>query len=327
MPRRFGDRGALLGALLGLAGFALWLGNRSPAPEGDPPARPRLLAHRGMAQEYHRDGLTGETCTAARMLPPRHGFLENTLDGVAEAFRLGAALVEVDVQPTTDGHWVVFHDWTLDCRTDGHGVTRDQPLALLRGLDVGHGYTADGGRSFPFRGRFVGAMPTLEELLAAFPGRRLLLNLKGGDAEEGRALAAWLRARPELDLARLSFSGAEAPVAELRGALGARTLTKEGVRDCLGGYLLTGWTGHVPAACRHGIVYLPVNVAPWMWGWDRRFLARMQAADAEVWVIGPYTGGWSDGLDEPADLARLPPGFAGGISTDRLDVVREFYGS
>ena len=44
-------------------------------------------------------------------------------------FAAGADVVELDVHPTTDGEFAVFHDWTLDCRTDGHGVTREHSMA------------------------------------------------------------------------------------------------------------------------------------------------------------------------------------------------------
>jgi glycerophosphoryl diester phosphodiesterase len=33
------------------------------------------------------------------------------------AFDLGADIVELDVHPTVDGSFVVFHDWTVECRT------------------------------------------------------------------------------------------------------------------------------------------------------------------------------------------------------------------
>ena len=86
-------------------------------------------------------------------------------------FAAGADIVELDVHPTTDGEFAVFHDWTLDCRTDGQGVTREHSMAYLKKLDIGHGYTADGGKTFPFRGKGIGLMPTLAEVLEAFPQR------------------------------------------------------------------------------------------------------------------------------------------------------------
>jgi glycerophosphoryl diester phosphodiesterase len=114
-------------------------------------------------------------------------------------------------------------------------------------------------------------------------------------------------------------------MAVLRDHLGARTLSKGSLKSCLLGYVAFGFTGFVPASCRHSVVYVPINVAPWLWGWDRVLLDRFAAVDAELYVIGPYTGGWSDGLDDPADLARLPAGYAGGISTDTIDLVAPIY--
>ena len=110
-------------------------------------------------------------------------YLENTIASIEAAFAAGADIVEFDVHPTTDGHFAVFHDWTVDCRTEGHGVTREHTLAELKALDIGYGYTADGGKTFPFRGKGVGLMPSLDEVLAAFPMRRLLINVKSNDPD------------------------------------------------------------------------------------------------------------------------------------------------
>ena len=84
--------------------------------------KPVLLAHRGIAQRFDERELKNDTCTAARMLPSSHEYLENTISSMRAGFAAGADIVELDVHPTTDGEFAVFHDWTLDCRTDGHGV-------------------------------------------------------------------------------------------------------------------------------------------------------------------------------------------------------------
>jgi glycerophosphoryl diester phosphodiesterase len=91
-----------------------------------------LLAHRGLAQTYDVAGVESDTCTATRIHPPEHSFLENTLPSMRAAFAAGADIVESDVHPTTDGHFAVFHDWTVDCRTEGRGVTREHTLAQLK---------------------------------------------------------------------------------------------------------------------------------------------------------------------------------------------------
>jgi len=80
--------------------------------------KPGLLAHRGIAQRFDERDLKNDTCTAARMLPPSHEYLENTIESMRAGFAAGADVVELDVHPTTDGEFAVFHDWTLDCRTD-----------------------------------------------------------------------------------------------------------------------------------------------------------------------------------------------------------------
>ena len=149
-------------------------GGQPAAADRAPRARPDLFP-RGPDRRY----LHGEPHR-----PAEHRFLENTLAAFSAAFAAGADIVEFDVHPTTDGAFVVFHDWTLDCRTDGHGGTREHSLAELKALDVGYGYTADGGKTFPFRGAGVGLMPTLDEVLAAFPGRRFLINVKSDDPSE-----------------------------------------------------------------------------------------------------------------------------------------------
>src|SRR5690606_3335319 len=37
-----------------------------------PTEKPLVIAHRGLGQTYHREGITGETCTAERIYPPEH---------------------------------------------------------------------------------------------------------------------------------------------------------------------------------------------------------------------------------------------------------------
>jgi Glycerophosphoryl diester phosphodiesterase family len=91
--------------------------------------QPSLLAHRGLGQSFDLTRIRSDTCTASRMLPPRHSFLENTIASIQEAFRLGADVVELDVHPTTDGQFAVFHDWTLECRTNGTGVIRAHTMS------------------------------------------------------------------------------------------------------------------------------------------------------------------------------------------------------
>jgi len=117
-------------------------------------------------------------------------FPENTMDAFRAAVELGAEGFELDVHRTADGHIVVFHDDTLERTTSGSGTIQARSLEELRGLDAGFRFSPDGGRSFPFRGGGVG-VPTLAEVLEAFPGVPVIIEIK----QETPAL--------EEDLARL----------------------------------------------------------------------------------------------------------------------------
>ena len=285
--------------------------------------KPVLLAHRGLAQRFDERDLKNDTCTAARMLPPTHEYQENTISSMRASFAAGADIVELDVHPTTDGEFAVFHDWTLDCRTDGQGVTREHSMADLKKLDIAHGYTADGGKTFPFRGKGVGQMPTLAEVLSTFPQARLLINVKSRDASEGEKLAAVLAKLPTERRAQIMVYGGDEPVQAVRTRLPEiRTISRATIKSCLLGYIGYGWTGLVPKACNNAMVMLPINVAPWMWGWPDRFLNRMKAANSEVFVLGPYRGGeFSTGIDTPEQFARLPQNYSGGFWTNEIEVI------
>ncbi|WFU13928.1 glycerophosphodiester phosphodiesterase family protein [Bradyrhizobium sp. CB3481] len=289
---------------------------------------PVLLAHRGIAQRFDERDLTNDTCTAARMLPSGHQYLENTIDSMRASFTAGADIVELDVHPTTDGEFAVFHDWMLDCRTDGHGVTREHSMAYLKKLDIGHGYTSDGGKTFPFRGKAVGLMPTLAEVLAAFPQQRLLINVKSRDASEGEKLVDVLSKLPSERQAQIMVYGGDEPVDIVRTRLPEiKTISRATIKGCLLGYIGYGWSGMVPRACHNAMVMVPVNVAPFLWGWPDRFLSRMKAARSEVFVLGPYQGGgFSTGIDTAEQFARLPPNYAGGIWTNEMETIAPLAG-
>lgn len=288
-----------------------------------PDAAPLLLAHRGLGQDFTREGLTGETCTATRMLPPEHSFLEDTLPSMEAAFAYGAAIVEFDIHPTIDGHFAVFHDWTLDCRTNGTGVTREQTLAYLKTLDVGYGYTADGGKSFPFRGQGVGLIAALEEVLTAFPDRQLLINIKSNDPHEGELLAATLAPLPLARQQQLMVYGAELPIAVVRTQVPAvRTMSGESLKGCLLRYWAFGWSGYRPARCTNMLLLIPTNVAPWLWGWPHRFVQRMASLNTDVFLVDDYAGGsFSEGINSLGDLEKVPPAYTGGVWTDRIDII------
>ena len=315
--KRFG-----LLACLGCA-LALWWGNTSSRSSRTAEQR-TLLAHRGIHQGYDRTNLKNDDCTATRMPTPTHGYLENTLASMKAAFEAGAEVVEIDIHPTTDGHFAVFHDWDLACRTNGKGVTREQSLTYLQSLDIGHGYTFDGGKSYPFRGHFVGAMPSLTQVLEAFPGERFLINIKSRDPSEGARLGAYLAKLPQERQRMLMVYGKmAAPIASLRETLPDMTvMSKEILLSCLGQYMATGWLGHVPEACHNTVVFVPFAYRKLLWGWPNRFVQRMGEHDAPVVLVGPFDSqSLSRGLDQVEQVDLLDEEYSGAIWTNAIEAL------
>lgn len=287
---------------------------------------PLLLAHRGLGQTFTMEGITNDTCTAERIYEPEHPYLENTISSMEAAFRAGADVVEFDVHITKDDQFAVFHDWTLDCRTNGKGTTGDYTMAELKKLDIGYGYTADQGRTFPFRGKGINLMPSLTEVLAHFPDKAFLIDIKSSDPYEGQLLALYLSALPAQQQSLLAAYGGDEPIAALKERMpDFRVMSKATMKSCLVPYLAIGWTGYMPAACKDTELHIPEKIAPWLWGWPNRFLNRMENSDTRVIVVGGDGRDFSSGLDTPEDVDRLPANYSGGIWTNRIDRIGGLY--
>jgi glycerophosphoryl diester phosphodiesterase len=315
-------RGRIMGGIALLAMASLYLVNASwlaPAPTGTP----LVYAQRGIYQRFSHDSLSERDCTATRMLPPTNPYLENTLPSIRAAFDAGAGVTSLAIHPTTDGEFAVFHDWGLDCRTNGHGDTRKQSMRYLKSLDIGYGYTADGGRTFPFRGKGIGLMPTLHEALTAFPGKRFIITFKSNDASEANKLVAYLKAHHDPVDGRLWAIGGDRPIDRLHQLVPqARVSSKQRMKFCSIGYLALGWGGHVPETCRGGFIVVPLNWRWAYWGWPNRFLDRMRHNDVVVMLAGRMNkGAGLPSLSNAADLDAVPRGFSGLIVTDTLETI------
>ena len=314
----------LFGFGLATAMLLLTLVNASwiaPTPRGSP----LLLSHRGIYQQFSREGVDRyKTCTATRIEPPVHDYLENSVRSMQDAQRLGADMIEMDIAPTKDGKIMIFHDWTLECRTEGKGPIRDRTAAELKALDIGYGYSADGGKTFPLRGKGRGAMPTLEEAIAALPNTRILFHFKSNDPREADMLAAALKAsRRKVEDIPDAFYGPPAPVERIRTHFPKSwAWSIEGTKQCTKDYFLYGWTSIVPESCRNGTLAIPLNMQWLAWGWPNRLLDRMDKVGARVMVSGPYRRKTeSSGLDRPEQLGKIPSTFNGYIWVEDIWTV------
>ncbi|MEO6395179.1 MAG: glycerophosphodiester phosphodiesterase family protein [Devosia sp.] len=314
-------RKILIGLVVVVAAIALWNAPfLAPALDG----APRLIAHRGQHQNFDRTGLTNDSCTATMIREPIVREIENTLPAMQAALAAGAYAIELDVHPTTDGQFAVFHDWTLDCRTEGTGETRSHDMEYLKTLDVGYGYTADGGKSFPLRGTGIGMMPELAEVLAAMPEARFVINFKSNEAREGDMLGALVSAHTEWRDAVWGAYGGDPPTNEAKAKLpDLKVWTRKGPTACLLQYEGYGWTGFVPPACRNAMVMVPINVAPFLWGWPNLFLKRMADVGTDVIVTGPFAPGDPGvaGIDSAEDAAKVPAGFPGYVWTNEIATI------
>jgi len=287
--------------------------------------RPVLIAHRGLAQCFDISEVEWDTNTARIIYPPEHPYLENTIPSMEAAFACSADIVEFDLRLTKDKELAVFHDYLLEYRTDGSGLVSEHTMEELRTLDVGYGYTADAGLSYPFRGTGIGLLPSLDDVLSSFPTQAFLIHVRDGGAETASILAErFARMTPER-LSRITMYGDETTLRILRERWPEmKMLISSDMKKGRIQYLFFGWTGRVPEILLNAEIHLPLRYAKLLWGWPDRFMERMEEAGV-FFVLVDGEGSWSEGFDTEEDIARIPPGFRGGIWTERIDIVGPLY--
>lgn len=275
----------------------------------------RLLAHRGMHQTFSHEGVTDETCTAQLIDAPVHSYLENTIASMAAAFERGAAVVELDIAPTADDVLVVFHDWTVDCRTEASGAIRDLTWPETSTLDIGYGYTSD-GTTFPFRGLGIGLMPTLEQVLEDFPNGRFLINFKSNDVAEARLLFELVQSA-EANHQIWAVYGAHDAVAEYRSLSGTRGFSERTVTDCLIAYARIDLSAAPPTECHDTVVLLPIDLAELVPGGPTMLAQRLATIGTDLILRGPQ----SSGIDTVQAFNDLPEGLNAFVWTNRIDLI------
>jgi glycerophosphoryl diester phosphodiesterase len=161
-------------------------------------------------------------------------FPSNTMYAFERSLQVGADMLELDVGVTKDGQVVVMHDTTVDRTTNGHGTVASFTLGQLRRLDAaywfsggGNAYRHDRARSaYRLRGVATGrrkppkgfttadfSVPTLKEVLRAFPRTPINIEIKGRTKAEALdeyltnadALARTLKSTKRRDLIVVSF--------------------------------------------------------------------------------------------------------------------------
>ncbi len=236
---------------------------------------------------------------------------ENTLPAFRMAVeRYRTQMLELDVHLTRDGELVVAHDATLERCTDGAGPLAALTFAELQRLDAGFQFTPDEGRTFPFRGQGV-RLPLLREVLRAFPGLRINLELKPEIPGPEQALAQVLREEHAME--RVCMGSEHDAVAERLVAL-MPDACHFYPRDALTAYVLTLRGGEQPLVDeRYTVIDMPL------------YFGEMRLVDEDFLRATAAHGKWVNvwTVDDPDEMRRLVSERVGGIMTDRPDLLRQ----
>ncbi|MFJ7738339.1 glycerophosphodiester phosphodiesterase family protein [Lysinibacillus sp. NPDC097287] len=324
MKKRKIKRTYIILGVLTLLVVMVWMNNTSLFYSKD--TNYKILAHRGLAQTFDISKVEYDTNTAEIIYPPEHPYLENTIPSMRAAFDHGADVVELDIKLTKDHQLAVFHDFTLEYRTNGKGEVKDYMMNELKKLDVGYRYMADNGESYPFRGKGIGMMPSLDEVFAAFPNKEFLIHDKDGDMETTKVLwDSYLSkmSKKQLDKITVYGDGDSEGFDYLRSKhVEMKLLTKTMMINALLKYELVGWTGYIPKELHNMELHLPLKYAKYLWGWPNKFIDRMESVNTRV-VIVEGNGKWSEGFDTTESLEKIPEGYQGYIWTNRVDRITE----
>ncbi|WP_223634866.1 glycerophosphodiester phosphodiesterase [Corallococcus sp. EGB] len=236
---------------------------------------------------------------------------ENTLEAFHRAVHTHRTdMLELDVHLSRDGEVIVAHDDTLERCTDGEGPLAALTLAELRKLDAGHRFTPDEGRTFPFRGQGV-RLPTLREVLRAFPSLRLNVELKP-DVPGAEAVLARLLTEEDA-LGRVCIGSEQDVIAE---RLHARLpdVCHFYPRDALAAFVLALKAGEAPPEdARFRVLDMPL------------YFGEVRLVDDALLKAAAERGKWLNvwTVDDPAEMDRLLQEGIGGIMTDRPDLLRQ----
>jgi glycerophosphoryl diester phosphodiesterase len=164
----------------------------SMAHSAEPPARPRVVGHRGLLKHAP----------------------ENTLAGFRAALSLRVG-IEVDIRRTRDGRLVCVHDESLDRTASGRGQLTDHSYEDLRQLDAGSWFDPS------FRGERIPSADELFTLIAELAGPESLVavDLKATGSGVEELLVKLAEEHKILD--RLVFIGRTIESAEVRARLHA----------------------------------------------------------------------------------------------------------
>jgi glycerophosphoryl diester phosphodiesterase len=83
-----------------------------------------------------------------------------------------------------------------------------------------------------------------------------------------------------------------------------------------------GWTGLVPASCKGKTILVPLDQKWKVWGWPKRFTARMDGARVHVILTGPSGANKAlTGIATPEQIPEIPREFKGYLWVEDIGVI------
>lgn len=220
---------------------------------------------------------------------------ENTLHAFTQAVDRGYRYLETDVHATSDGVLLAFHDDRLDRVTDSSGLIAELPYAQVREARIA-------GRD---------PIPTLAELLAAFPDARFNIDAKASAAVD--PLVDMIGEYEAYDRVCVSSFGADR-LHRMRKRLGRRVASAASNRA-------VGWHRFAPLLTRFITTPAPVLQMPITYpvlGREITLLtppliraAHRAGKQVHVWTI-----------DDAPTMEWLLDAGVDGIFTDRVDTLK-----
>lgn len=108
------------------------------------------------------------------------------------------------------------------------------------------------------------------------------------------------------------MTGGDRLIETLRRTLPAiKTMSPKSIKACFVRYIALGGMGYFPNSCWNSVIFVPVNIAPWLWGWPDRFLRCMHARRHKCFAVDTYKAGGTKGLNDSADLKKLSKAYSG----------------
>lgn len=144
-------------------------------------------------------GLPADRAWVAAHRGGSHQWPENTIYAFERALEAGVHMLEMDVRMTADGVPVIMHDAKVDRTTNGRGRVRAFTFQELRRFDAAYTWSspAEPG-SRPFQGTGI-SVPSLDEVFAAFPQARMVIEVKESGEDRAVALGNLIRRYDRVD--------------------------------------------------------------------------------------------------------------------------------